>query len=162
MALIAEELVQEWLNRQGYFTIRGIKLGNHEIDILAVKLGAEIERRHIEVQVSYNPIAYISDSYAKNKDALALAESVQKWIHKKFDLPEKDAVRQKLAPGKWTRELVYHEISHSEEIEELHQRGIVLHKFADVVSSMRSADNIVRKAVGADLLDLFLFATPAP
>jgi len=25
---------------------------------------------------------------------------------------------------------------------------------------MRSDDNIVRKAVGADLLDLFLFATP--
>jgi hypothetical protein len=32
MALLAEEIVEEWLNRQGYFTIRGIKKGVHEID----------------------------------------------------------------------------------------------------------------------------------
>jgi len=30
MALLAEEVVEEWLNRQGYFTIRGIRLGVHE------------------------------------------------------------------------------------------------------------------------------------
>ena len=38
MALLAEEIVEEWLNRQGYFTIRGIKMVVHEIDLLAVKL----------------------------------------------------------------------------------------------------------------------------
>jgi hypothetical protein len=37
MALLAEELVEEWLNRAGYFTIRGVKLGVHEIDLLAVR-----------------------------------------------------------------------------------------------------------------------------
>ncbi len=26
MALLAEELVEEWLNRNGFFTIRGIKV----------------------------------------------------------------------------------------------------------------------------------------
>jgi hypothetical protein len=161
MALIAEELVQEWLNRQGYFTIRGIKLGNHEIDILAVRLGSAIECRHIEVQVSYSPISYISDSYAKYKDSAGLAASVDKWIYKKFDLPNKNSVRQRLAAGVWTRELVYHEVSHPEEIDVLRDRGIRLHRFAEIISSMRSADNIVRKAVGADLLDLFLFATPS-
>jgi hypothetical protein len=36
MALLAEEIVEEWLNRNGYFTIRGIKLGVHEIDLLAI------------------------------------------------------------------------------------------------------------------------------
>lgn len=36
MALLAEEIVEEWLNRQGYFTIRGIKMGVQEIDLLAV------------------------------------------------------------------------------------------------------------------------------
>jgi len=25
MALLAEELVEEWLNRQGFFTIRGLR-----------------------------------------------------------------------------------------------------------------------------------------
>jgi hypothetical protein len=36
MALLAEEIVEEWLNRNGYFTIRGIKLGVQEIDLLAL------------------------------------------------------------------------------------------------------------------------------
>jgi hypothetical protein len=50
MALLAEELVEEWLNRQGYFTIRGIKLGVHEIDLLAIRShGSELECRQLEV-----------------------------------------------------------------------------------------------------------------
>ena len=57
MALLAEELVEEWLNRQGYFTIRGVKLGVDEIDILAVRFleGGELEYRHVEVQASMRP-----------------------------------------------------------------------------------------------------------
>lgn len=47
MALIAEEVVEEWLNQQGYFTIRGIKIGVHEMDILAVKFeGSKSDLRH--------------------------------------------------------------------------------------------------------------------
>lgn len=53
MALLAEELVEEWLNRQGYFTIRGLKVGVHEIDILAVRpCPSGIECRRLEVQAS--------------------------------------------------------------------------------------------------------------
>jgi hypothetical protein len=37
MALLAEEIVEEWLNRDGWFTIRGIKIGVDEIDILAIR-----------------------------------------------------------------------------------------------------------------------------
>lgn len=61
MALLGEEVVEEWLNRRGYFTIRGIKLGVHEIDILAFrpKANGNHESRHIEVQISTNPIAYL-------------------------------------------------------------------------------------------------------
>lgn len=62
MALLAEEIVEEWLNRQGYFTIRGVKLGVHEIDLLAVKWRGDKkpECRHIEVQASMRPVSYIS------------------------------------------------------------------------------------------------------
>lgn len=38
MALLAEEIVEEWLNRLGFFRIRGVKIGVHEIDLLAVRL----------------------------------------------------------------------------------------------------------------------------
>jgi hypothetical protein len=61
MALLAEELVEEWLNRLGYFTIRGLKVGVHEIDILAVRpIGSRLECRQIEAQASVRPISYIS------------------------------------------------------------------------------------------------------
>ena len=51
MALLGEEVVEEWLNRNGYFTIRGIKVGVDEIDILAIRPtpDRQHECRHIEV-----------------------------------------------------------------------------------------------------------------
>ena len=62
MSLLGEEVVEEWLNRNGYFTIRGVKVGVDEIDILAIKPlpDGTHECRHIEVQVSINPISYIT------------------------------------------------------------------------------------------------------
>jgi hypothetical protein len=62
MSLLGEEVVEEWLNRNGYFTIRGVKLGVDEIDILAIKplSGSRHKCRHIEVQVSINPVSYIT------------------------------------------------------------------------------------------------------
>jgi hypothetical protein len=60
MALLAEEIVEEWLNRNGYFTIRGIKLGVQEIDLLALAVRDSIvEARHIEVQASIRPVSYL-------------------------------------------------------------------------------------------------------
>jgi hypothetical protein len=41
MALLAESLVEEWLNRAGYFTIRGVKHGLGEMDLLAVRPGSD-------------------------------------------------------------------------------------------------------------------------
>src|SRR5712692_3971350 len=100
MALIAEEIVQEWLNRKGYFTIRGIKLGNHEIDILAVRVSnKKVECRHVEVQVSHRPVAYVTDSSPKNKTPEQLRNCVDKWIQKKFQLPQKLAIKSKLVRG---------------------------------------------------------------
>ncbi len=62
MSLLGEEVVEEWLNRNGYFTIRGIKVGVDEIDILAIRPlpDGKNECRHIEVTVSINPISYIT------------------------------------------------------------------------------------------------------
>ena len=37
MALLAESLVEEWLSRSGFFTIRGVKHGVGEMDLLAVQ-----------------------------------------------------------------------------------------------------------------------------
>ena len=61
MALIAESLVDEWLNRKGFFTVRGIKHGVGEIDLLGVRPTENgLEAWHVEVQASFRPIGYIA------------------------------------------------------------------------------------------------------
>ncbi len=57
MAFLAETLVDEWLNRQGYFTVRGLKDGVSEIDLLGVRRGPSgLEACHAEVQASFRPV----------------------------------------------------------------------------------------------------------
>ena|ERR1700675_3742890 len=102
MALLAEEIVEEWLNRDGWFTIRGIKIGNDEIDILAIKPTANgIQSRHFEVQASFNPVSYLTSvpkakrqpgqgaSSAKHRSDEELQNSVSEWVRKKYDHPKK-------------------------------------------------------------------------
>src|SRR5580704_4216023 len=62
MAILAESLVEEWLNREGFFTIRGVKHGVGEIDLLAIRHepGAAVIGWHVEVQASFRPVGYIA------------------------------------------------------------------------------------------------------
>ena len=72
MALLAESLVDEWLNRQGFFTIRGIKHGVGEIDLLGVRPnGAGLEGWNVEVKASFRPIGYISPLEQKSLQGFA-------------------------------------------------------------------------------------------
>ena len=124
MALLAEELVEEWLNRQGYFTIRGIKVGVHEMDLLAIRpTNGGIECRQLEVQASVRPVSYITRvpkavqeatgraaTSARIREDEELREGVREWVEKKFDHPQKQALRRRLSPHNWTRELVVHNV----------------------------------------------------
>src|SRR5271169_2423207 len=98
MSLLAEEVIEEWLRRDGHFTMRGIKLGNHEIDLLAVKRsGDRIICRHIEVQAAVRAISYISHTNtAKHRSKKELDQEVKKWILKKFSLPSKKILMKSL------------------------------------------------------------------
>lgn len=170
MALIAEEVVEEWLNRQGFFTIRGIKLGNHEIDILAIrpKRRGKPECRHVEVQVSTRPIGYISQLPLGNRGAgeraggarrrarKELREGVEQWVARKFDLTTKVALKKQLCSGKWTRELVVHNVRHADELIELKAAGIKITRFSQVVQDLQRNRYEVASAAGRDLLELML------
>lgn len=105
MALIAEAVVEEWLNRQGYFTIRGLKKGNDEIDLLALRvIGNKIERIHFEVQVSIKPVSYISglskelqtefkimgSRNASKRNSGQMKKSVNEWVEKKYKSRKKE------------------------------------------------------------------------
>ncbi len=171
MAILAEEVVEEWLNRQGYFTTRGIKLGVHEIDILAFKPGdkGRHECRHIEVQVSTNPIAYISKvpkaiqkkrgigpDNAKERTTAELRTGIAEWIEKKFDHPKKEALRQRLFRGKWTRELVVNVVKHPNELDLFREAGVTIIRFSDIVQEMQGSKTLIKAAAGNDLLTLML------
>ena len=168
MSLLAEEIVEEWLNRQGYFTIRGVKLGVHEIDLLAVRpTKAGVECRHIEVQASVRPMSYLTDlpkaiqkatgrkpKSAKIRTEEELQQGVGEWIARKFDDPHKVKLKSKLGPGPWSREVVLHIVKHETELAMLAQSGITIHRLKDVVKQLKSGGLAIEGAAGAHLLDL--------
>lgn len=169
MALLAEVLVEEWLNRQGYFTIRGIKIGVHEMDLLAIRPRADgtLECRHVEVQASVNPVSYLTPlsqadckatgrkpTSSKVRSAEEMARGVREWVQKKFGREDKGSMLTKLAPGPWTRELVLHRLKHPEELEEIKGNGVTVHRLSDVIQDMRSGKLPVTKAAGSDFMDL--------
>ena len=171
MSLLGEEVVEEWLNRNGYFTIRGIKVGVDEIDILAIRPcpDGKYECRHIEVQVSINPISYITKvpaairkqtgigpHNAKRRDVVQLRQGVHEWIEAKFNQPRKVQLRSSLCPGSWSSELVVGSIKHEEELDLLRQAGVTIHRLKDVLSEMIEKRTAVKAAAGADLFDLML------
>jgi len=174
MSLLAEEVVEEWLNRQGYFTIRGIKLGVDEIDLLAVKPGPDaVECRHVEVQASVNPISYICrvprelqktgrPANSAKRSADELTKGVEEWVEKKFLKANKVALMHKLAAGPWSRELVLHNVKSPHEVELIRGHGITIHRLADIVKALREEARLVQSASGAALLELIhLSATSA-
>src|SRR6185436_9556491 len=108
MSLLAETLVDEWLNRQGYFTVRGLKDGVSEIDLLGIRPSSNgLEACHVEVQTSFRPVGYISPiakeqvvgfaktrTSAKTRPDAMLERSVAAWIEKKFTAKSKVAARE--------------------------------------------------------------------
>jgi hypothetical protein len=171
MALLAEEVVEEWLNRKGYFTIRGIKIGVDEIDILAFKpdSSGKHECRQIEVQVSTNPISYVSKvpkaiqkekgvapANAKERTIDELRQGIREWVERKYDLPKKAALRKHLYPGEWTRELVVNVVKHPEELDLFREAGVTIIRLADIVQQMQNSTSLIEAASGNDLLNLML------
>ena len=168
MALLAEEIVDEWLNRQGYFTIRGIKIGVDEIDLLAVRFGplGEPEYRHIEVQASMRPISYISrvpkaaqklgkaPTSAKKRTKEELTEGVKEWVEKKFLKPKKKDLLQSLCPSKWSAELVLNNVKSEQEVELIASHGIKIIHLAKIITELRENDFSVQSASGSDFVDL--------
>lgn len=94
--------------------MRGIKYaGVDEIDLLGIRPRQQgLEAWHIEVQISFNPIGYITQlckaeqkrsgrkaGYVAARSASVLNQSVLEWVHKKFDSPKKAKLREKVWPG---------------------------------------------------------------
>ncbi|MBS7808043.1 hypothetical protein [Variovorax sp. PCZ-1] len=175
MALLAESLVEEWLNRQGFFTVRGVRAGVDELDLLAIrprKNGLGLEARHVEVQMSVNPIAYISSLtsdqtklYGKGKTSAwrrpdeALPISVAAWVNKKFLKDTKILARNRAWPDlQWTFQFVHGKVKHHAELTLIASYGIELIPFHSVLSDLcDNVDNSPKSGAGSDIADMFAY-----
>jgi hypothetical protein len=155
MSLLAEEIVEEWLRRSGHFTMRGIKLGNHEIDLLAVKHSCDgTICRHVEVHAAVKAISYISHSTtARRRSAEELDQEVKKWVYKKFRLPAKRCLMKSLWDADWTSELVLGDVKYDHEIAVIKKEGVTVHRLSDVIRSLKTEKSMLQRAAGADLVD---------
>lgn len=173
MSLLGEELAEEWLNRQGYFTIRGTKIGNGEMDLLAVKyVDKKVECWHYEVQASLRPISYMcpaphklrqlgkSAYNAKKRPISEINCAVKEWIYKKYSDPKKVKLRESLWPGKWNLGLIVGNVKHREELEVITKSHITVVRIADIIKSLSPKSRADGKnfrigaASGNDLIDL--------
>jgi|SRR5690554_3701044 len=168
MALLAEEIVEEWLNRQGYFTIRGIRLGVNEVDLVAVKFSGDqvVICRHIEVQASMRPVSYISKvpkaarktGRAPNSAARSgeeLVEGVAEWVEGKFFAAKKRALMQTLCNGDWSSELVINNVKSEKEVDLISGHGITIHRLSDIVLQLNDSSKFpIKSAAGSDFIDL--------
>lgn len=174
MALLAEVIVEEWLNRQGYFTLRGVKTGVDEIDLLAIRPErGKLECRHLEVQASMRPVSYISkvpkgvqkrEGRAANSAKRSIEEleiGVREWVSNKFDKAKKRTLIASLAPGPWSKELVIHRVKSVEEVNLITSHGIVIHHLSAIVRDLRSGSFRIESAGGADFMDLLLMGDHA-
>lgn len=150
MALISEQVVEEWLRRKGFFTIRGVKLGVHEIDILALRCkdGQIVEACHYEVQVSYKPVGM-----------LVPKGGMEELIEKKFLSERKKALRAELVGSevKWTYHFVVHKLADPGGIKIFEPYPeIEAVPFADVCKELADQNEPRYKAADRDLVDLMM------
>lgn len=171
MAVIAERVVEEWLNRMRYLTIRGVHERNAEIDLLAVRCeNGRIDAKHVEVNVSTNPVGYLTyltpdiarahgvnpgSAMRRTPDDARIC--VQAWIAKKFDA--RSALRETVWPGlHWSRVLVHGKIRFQEERDAFADSGITMVPIRQVLDDLRGGKLAAYSTSAAgDLVSLIEF-----
>ena len=174
MALLAEALVEGWLNHKRFFTMRGIKVGVNEMDLLAICKSEEgVKACHYEVQVSTHPISYISKLTAEQSKELGkargsafsredsvLEKSVEMWVDKKYTNKKIGEVREQICPGvEWTYHFVHGEVKHPQELELIKQHGIELISFRTVIEDQLRNDKTgsFKGGPGSDIVEVMAY-----
>jgi hypothetical protein len=167
VALLGESLVEEWLNRDGFFTIRGVKHGVGEMDLLAVRPieNGKVAGRHVEVQISFRPIGFISklpkNSIYNRRSVRARTEQeldacARQWVQEKFRDKRKQRLRDQLWPGvNWEFHFVHGVVKDPHELEIIASEGITLHPFHEILATLgkRNAQSFSGSA-GGDLAEI--------
>jgi len=149
MAQIHEKLVEEWLRKKRYFTIRSGRFGTSEIDLLALYINSsgEIHRRHVEIQISFKPVGFITGKSAKKRSKVEIERDVDLWVFKKFQTPEVVRIRNNTLDisndtdeAKWQFDFVHHIVKDTFELELIKKKGINLIPFKEIINDLRKSD----------------------
>jgi len=171
MALLAESLVDEWLNRQGFFTIRGIKQKISEIDLLAIRpTDAGIIGWHVEVQVSFRPVGYIcktpkdvarasgrARTSAKQRTSNEIIACSRDWVQNKYRAENKERLRNQLWPDvDWSFHLVHGIVRDESELAAIKECGINMVPFHKCLFDLCERDEVVAfsSSAGGDLAEV--------
>jgi hypothetical protein len=154
MGAVAEKFVEEWLNRNRFFTVRGLSQGVREIDLLALrKQGNGIETVHYEVSVSSNPIGYMTPLTNEAMTELGVRhlgsavarpphiaqQCANAWVERKFLHPIISACRDDFAPGsQWKMVFVHGVLNHPEELEYIRNCGIETIHISTIIDDLRN------------------------
>ncbi|TSB47692.1 hypothetical protein [Alkalicoccobacillus porphyridii] len=176
MALHAETFVEEWFNRNGYFTIRGLKDKIDECDILAVKNtgDGEWDCIHCEVQVSIRPVGYISKltseaqielqaktkTSAKIRPELILEQCAKAWVTNKFTATKKYNLRKQLiSNGDWGYMFVHGNVKDERELSYIEAQGVELFSFRKIIEDMRTKQTSLQitGSSAGDMIDMLEF-----
>ena len=132
----------------------------------------ELEAWHVEVQVSFNPIAYISKldsddmiemnvrakNSAKTRPLHILKRTTKSWVEKKFSSTTKARMRTARWPDlEWKHILVHGVAKFPEELELIKSNGVKLVDFHKVLLDLKNGGNNLRGQTGTDILDILLF-----
>lgn len=168
MALLGESLVEEWLNREGFFTIRGVKHGVGEMDLLAVKPQSSggVIGWHVEVQLSFRPIGFIAKlpkapnqgrQSARKRSSEEIDLCARGWVNDKFRAEDKTRLRDQLWPGiTWGFHLVHAVVREKRELTVFANEGVILHPFHDILSSLSTRGSFSASA-GGDLAEIVTY-----
>ncbi len=123
MARISEIIVEDWLNRQGYFTVRGLKKKGREIDLLAFR-PVDGDALHVEVQDSPNPQGFLGGETTKAR----ISESVERFVRGKYHHEYVVELRKGMLPDRdprndWRFMLVYNKLRDQKEQEDIIRGG---------------------------------------
>lgn len=171
MALLAEQIVEEWLTRQGYFTIRGLRLGNDEIDLLAIKhLGqGKWKHLHVEVQVSIRPVSYISGltkdrqieynisgaRNAKKRTEKQLQSAVDDWLLKKYFSDKKKNIRKQLSNSTdWEFLFVHGKVKTDSELNFIRKNNIEVKDIKEILKALQSDMFDFKTGAATDIIEL--------
>lgn len=162
MSQIDEQLVEQWLNKNRFFTIQGLKTGNDEIDFLAIRMLSDgtFEYKQVEVQVSFRPIGFVCGLPLATRDRLEIARGVEAWIFKKFENPKKYKLRETYASRdvKWEYVLVHGEIKHEMEREAFLNSQVRLVPYSSVLAELAGNSSHVTSSPANGILEIVRYA----